>query len=139
MKKRNVNNQGHFFRATVCFFIVALCSFAVERRHISEIHQTAQELKRSANYLQNALKSKKPDAQTVIAKNPNLVKFNIATWPILRQKLQTLSLSGDSRDRLANEDLPKYRFIIFAYADEAAQKARKLQTSAARIQIASCF
>ncbi|GEM_PF-1808416 len=160
MKERNVSSLEHFCKTAGSFFIVALCSFALDTRHISEIRQTAQELERSANDLQNAFISKGPNAVNVIAKskmmtwnlskldliahrfeasNRKLDESNRATGTILRQKIQSLILSHDSRDRLASEDLPKHRFIIRAYADEVAQKARKLQTSAARIQIASCF
>lgn len=160
MKERNVSYPGHFYRAAAVLFATALSSFAFDLRHISEIQQTAQELERNATLLQNALKSKNPNVETAIANfqlmtsklssldliahrfeasKPTLDESTKATWTNLRQKIQALSLSHDSKDRLVGQDLPKYRFMIRAYADGVAQKARTIQSSAAKIQNASDF
>ncbi len=152
--------KGNLVRLTAGIFLVTLSSFAFDLKHLSAIEQSAQELERSANYLQTSLKARKPNVETVIANfetmssnlsnldiiahrfeasNPNLDESTRATWAVIRQKIQALSLSHDTKDRLAGQKLQNYRFLIRAYAGHVAQQARVVQTSAASIQRSSPF
>lgn len=154
MKKENL------VRFTVGIFLVTLSSFALDLNQLSAIQQSAQELERSATYLQNSLKSKKPNVEIVIANfetmsshlsnldliahrfeasKPNLDESTKLTWTLIRQRIQALSLSHGTSDRLAGQELQNYRLLIRAYAGHIAQQARIVQTSAATIQRSSPF
>lgn len=138
-----------------CLALASMSALALDAGFVNDLQRTAQKIERDATVVQQALKSKNHDAADVKGKieamtadvaalheltksfeagNPQLSGRDQADWARLREKVQVLGIFHENKRRLASDDLAKNRTLIRAYAEGVAQRAKKLQATAAGLQ-----
>lgn len=140
--------------AVNCLVFAGLPAAALEKELVGQIVQSAQNIARDANSVNQALKTKKFDAAAVtknieameadisalhevVAKfestNPTLSDRDRADWQLLKDKVQLIEIMHDQKKKLAAEDFAKNRSMVRAHATGLAARAKRLQATAEKL------
>lgn len=143
-----------FLFALPCLVFAALPAAALEKDMVGQIVQSAQNIARDANSINQSLKSRKYDAAAVNknieameadiavlhgvvskfeATNPTFSERDRADWQLLKEKVQLIGIMHGQKKKLAAEDVARNRSLVRAHASGLALRAKRLQATAEKL------
>ena len=137
-----------------CLVFAGLPAAALEKELVGQIVQSAQNMARDANSVNQGLKTKKFDAAAVTknieamdadiaalhevvtkfeATNPTFSDRDRADWKLLKDKVQLIEIMHGQKKKLAAEDFAKNRSLVRTHATGLAVRAKRLQATAEKL------
>ena len=145
----------NFLQVLGALALAALPAAALEREFADQLIQSAQNVERDATAVSRVLKTKGAPADEVKQKieamsadvtklqelvnqfdatHPALSARDKADWELVKTKVQVLEIFHERKKALASEDVAKHRSMLRAFADGVAQRAKRLQQTAATLR-----